>query len=154
MSYNQQTAPDLTACDREPITRLDRIQNFAFLIALANDWTIVRASENVADFFTAEPGELLGARFDSLITDTALHDIRNRMTILAATGSERLFDVELVHGAAAVDLSIHFQGDLLIVEGERSQGAERMEIASMVRAMAARLASAPTLAKFHHDAAR
>jgi len=154
MSDHQHTTPDLTACDREPITRLDRIQNFAFLVAMANDWTIVRASENVADFFKAPPKKLLGARFDALITDIALHDIRNRMAILASTGGERLFDIELIRGMPKVDLSIHFQGDLLIIEGERSQGAERMEAASMVRAMAARLVKAPTLAKFHQDAAR
>ena len=154
MSDYQHTAPDLTACDREPITRLDQIQSFAFLIAIANDWTIVRASENVKDFFRAKPEKMLGARFDVLISDTALHDIRNRMAILASTGGERLFNVDLVRGLPPVDLSIHFQGDLLIVEGERSQGAERMEAASMVRAMAARLAKAPTLDKFHQDAAR
>jgi hypothetical protein len=39
--------PDLTICDREPITRPERIQSFGFLLALSNDWTIVRCSENL-----------------------------------------------------------------------------------------------------------
>jgi len=154
MSNQHDVEPDLIACDREPITRLDRIQTFAFLVALANDWTIIRASENVADFFKSKTDDLLGIRFDVLITPTALHDIRNRMAILPSTGGERMFGIELVAGLPAVDLSIHFQGDLLIVEGERSQDAERTEAASMVRAMAARLARAPTLGRFHQDATR
>ena len=154
MSDQNLLPPDLNACDREPITRLDRIQDFAFLIAMANDWTIVRASENVKSFLKATPDKLLGSRFDVWIAPTALHDIRNRMAILASTGSERLFDVKLVQGMPAVDLSIHFQGDLLIIEGERSQKSEQMEAASMVRAMAARLVKASTLDKFHTDAAR
>ncbi|EIZ78107.1 bacteriophytochrome protein [Novosphingobium sp. Rr 2-17] len=151
---NSDSNPDLTLCDREPITRLDQIQDFAFLVAMANDWTIVRASENCDKFFKATPERLLGTRFDKWISETALHDIRNRMTILASTTGERIFDLRLVQGLPAVDLSIHFQGDLLIIEGERTQKAERMEAASMVRAMAARLGKAPTIAKFHHDAAR
>ena len=35
--------PDLTICDREPITKLDLIQPFGFLLALSNDWTVARA---------------------------------------------------------------------------------------------------------------
>ncbi len=154
MSDRDFSVPDLTACDREPITRLDRIQDFAFLIAMANDWTILRVSENVAAFFAVEPARLLGAHLDGLIAARALHDLRNRMAILASTGAERMFNVELVMGLPAVDLSIHFQGELLIIEGELSQPSEKLEAASMVRAMAARLARAPTLAKFHQDAAR
>jgi light-regulated signal transduction histidine kinase (bacteriophytochrome)/CheY-like chemotaxis protein len=146
--------PSLTVCDREPITRLDAIQNFAFLIAMTNDWTIVRASEGCEKFFKARPEELLGTRFEKWISDASLHAIRNQMAILASTTGERIFDVKLVQGLPPVDLSIHFQGDLLIIEGELTQKAERLEAASMVRAMAARLGKAPTIAKFHHDAAR
>jgi len=35
-------APDLTSCDLEPITRLERIQSFGFLIAVTRDWVICR----------------------------------------------------------------------------------------------------------------
>ena len=154
MSDRDFSVPDLTACDREPITRLDRIQDFAFLIAMANDWTILRVSANVESFLKAPPARLLGSRFDAWICPTALHDLRNRMAILASTGSERMFGVTLVEDMPPLDISIHFQGDLLVIEGERSQEAEHMEAASMVRAMTARLVKAPTLAKFHTDAAR
>jgi light-regulated signal transduction histidine kinase (bacteriophytochrome) len=54
--------PDLTICDREPITRLDRIQAFGFLLALSNDWTIVRASENLKAFLGLPVEQALGRR--------------------------------------------------------------------------------------------
>lgn len=154
MSEIDQNALDLTVCDREPITRLDRIQSFGFLIALTNDWTIVRVSENIEGFLKADPARLLGSRFDNWITQSALHDIRNRMAIMSSTCGERLFEVKIVPNAPPVDLAIHFQGDLLIIEGERSQKAERMEAASMVRAMTSRLARSPTIDRFHRDASR
>ncbi|MCI9868107.1 GAF domain-containing protein [Rhizobium skierniewicense] len=149
-----QPVPDLTSCDREPITRLERIQDFAFLIALANDWSVTRVSENIENFLKVKPEVLLGARIDPFISAVALQDIRNRLSILGTTGGERLFGIKLVQGMPRVDLAIHFQDDLLIVEGELSKKAERMEAASMVRAMAAKLAKARTIARFHSDAAR
>ena len=146
--------PDLTSCDREPITRHERIQDFAFLIALANDWSVVRVSENIEDFLKVKPEVLLGARLDPFISAVAVHDIRNRLSILGTTGGERLFGIKLVQGMPRVDLAIHFQDDLLIIEGELSKKAEKMEAASMVRAMAARLTKARSTARFHSDAAR
>ncbi|RYE45757.1 MAG: GAF domain-containing protein, partial [Hyphomicrobiales bacterium] len=154
MSEFDVNAPDLTACDREPITRLDRIQNFAFLVAVSNDWTVIRASENLHDFLKLTPEQLLGSRFDTAISGAALHDIRNRMAILSSTGGERLFGIKLVQGRPAMDISIHFKGELLIIEGEWSQKPGGVEAASMVRAMSARLLKAQTIAKFHQDAAR
>jgi len=151
---NHNVEPDLSACDREPITRLDHIQNFGFLIAMTNDWTIVRVSENVEAFLKVKPEKLLGSCIDRWISPTALHDIRNRISILGATVNERIFHLKLVQGLPSIDLAIHVQGDLLILEGEHSQKAERLEAASMVRAMAARLAKSKTLTKFHHEAAR
>jgi light-regulated signal transduction histidine kinase (bacteriophytochrome) len=147
--------PDLTICDREPITRLDRIQSFGFLVALSNDWTIVRASENLKAFLGVAVEQALGTRFDSLISDQATHDIRNRMAMLFSTGAERLYGVRLLAGRQqAFDLCLHLTSDLLIIEGEESQPDGGLEAASMVRAMIARLAQADTLEAFQRSAAR
>src|ERR1700722_5554502 len=147
--------PDLTICDREPITRLDRIQSFGFLVALSNDWTVVRCSENLKAFLGVSAEQALGRRFDSLISEQATHDIRNRMAMLFSTGAERLYGVRLLAGKErAFDLSVHLASDLLIIEGEESQPDSRMEAASMVRAMIARLAQADTPETFHRNAAR
>jgi light-regulated signal transduction histidine kinase (bacteriophytochrome)/CheY-like chemotaxis protein len=147
--------PDLTICDREPITRLDRIQSFGFLVALSNDWTVARASENLKAFLGLSFEQALGRRFDSLISEQATHDIRNRMAMLFSTGAERLYGVKLLAGSQQTfDLCLHLTSDLLIIEGEESQPDSRMEAASMVRAMIARLAQADTLEAFHRSAAR
>jgi light-regulated signal transduction histidine kinase (bacteriophytochrome) len=147
--------PDLTICDREPITRPERIQSFGFLLALSNDWTIVRCSESLKAFLAVSPEQALGQRFDSLISEQATHDIRNRMAMLFSTGAERLYGLRLLAGRKrALDLCVHLSNDLLIIEGEDSQPDGRMEAASMVRAMIARLAQAPTLEAFHRNAAR
>jgi light-regulated signal transduction histidine kinase (bacteriophytochrome) len=147
--------PDLTICDREPITRLDRIQSFGFLVALSNDWIVARASENLSAFLGLSFEQALGRRFDSLISEQATHDIRNRMAMLFSTGAERLYGVKLLAGRKqAFDLCLHLTGDLLIIEGEESQPDGGMEAASMVRAMIARLAQADTLEAFHRSAAR
>lgn len=149
-----QSIPDLTICDREPITRLDRIQSFGFLLALSNDWTIARASENAAEMLGTAAEQLIGRPLDTLISRQALHDIRNRMSILQATSSERLYDIGLITPKKRFDLSLHYSGDLLILEGEPSLPQAPMEAASMVRAMIERLKRAKTVADFHRDAAR
>ena len=100
--------PDLTICRPGPITRLDRIQSFGFLLALSNDWTIVRASENLKAFLGVSVEQALGRRFDSLISDQATHDIRNRMAMLFSTGAERLYGVRLLAGRQrAFDICLH-----------------------------------------------
>jgi light-regulated signal transduction histidine kinase (bacteriophytochrome) len=147
--------PDLTICDREPITRPERIQSFGFLLVLSNDWTIVRASENLKAFLGVSAEQALGRRFDSLVSDQATHDIRNRMAMLFSTGAERLYGLRLLAGRKrAFDLCVHLSSDLLIIEGEESQPDGGMEAASMVRSMIARLAQADTLETFHSSAAR
>jgi light-regulated signal transduction histidine kinase (bacteriophytochrome)/CheY-like chemotaxis protein len=147
--------PDLTICDREPITRLERVQSFGFLVALSNDWTVVRASENLKASLGFSAEQALGQRFDSLISEQATHDIRNRMAMLFSTGAERLYGVKLLAGRKrAFDVSVHLANDLLIIEGEESQPDGGMEAASMVRSMIARLAQADTLEAFHRNAAR
>jgi light-regulated signal transduction histidine kinase (bacteriophytochrome) len=91
----------------------------------------------------------------ALFSDQATHDIRNRMAMLFSTGAERLYGVKLLAGRKqAFDLCLHLTSDLLIIEGEESQPDGRMEAASMVRAMIARLAQADTLEAFHRSAAR
>ncbi len=147
-------APDLTICDREPITFFDRIQSFGFLVALSNDWTIVRASANLKEFLEIEAADALGAKLDTIISPAAVNDIRNRMAMLYSTGSERLFDVNLMAKSTLFDINLHFVGELLVLEGELSLAEDKIEAASMVRAMMARLSSAANLSAFHRDAAR
>ena len=148
-----QTA-DLTLCDREPITRLDQVQDFGFLIALSTDWTVVRASANLGEHLGIEAEAAIGLPLGRLLSRAAQHDIRNRMSMLDTTGSERLYALKLMPGRKLFDLSLHFADDLLVIEGEPARTESGAEAASMVRAMAARLAKTTSLDLFHRDAAR
>ncbi len=148
-------AVDLTSCDREPITRLGRIQDFGFLVALASDWTVVRASENLASFLGTSAADALGRPIEDLIDPLALHDIRNRVTVLRGdSGVERLYGVTLSPGQPLFDIAVHRADQLLVIEGERSGATDRMDAASLVRTMVARLEAKPALQAFHSDCAR
>jgi light-regulated signal transduction histidine kinase (bacteriophytochrome) len=54
------TPADLTICDREPITRLQRIQTFGFLVAMSSDWVITFVSSNLQSILGVEPAATLG----------------------------------------------------------------------------------------------
>ncbi|WP_426051912.1 HWE histidine kinase domain-containing protein [Brevundimonas sp. SL161] len=147
--------PDLSICDREPITRLERIQGFGFLIALTEDWIIVRASANLEQFVGVAAADAIGIPASALLTKNALHDIRNRLTMLhPATGSERLYDLRLTSDGCLFDVAIHYAGDLLVIEGEPSGAETQLNAASLVRSMSGRLSSQTTIEAFHRDAAR
>ncbi len=149
-----QGLPDLTICDREPITRLDRIQSFGFLLAISNDWTIERASANTLSMLGLAADALIGKPLDTVIDVHALHEIRNRLTLQRARSSVRLYGIGLVSPEKRFDLSLHYSDDLLVLEGEPSPPQDHSEVASMVLAMIERLKRTKTLAEFHRDAAR
>jgi len=59
-------APDLSSCEREPITRLDRVQAFGFLLAVTNDWLVSRASENLSEFLPRSAEAAIGGSVEQL----------------------------------------------------------------------------------------
>ncbi|HMH30673.1 MAG TPA: HWE histidine kinase domain-containing protein [Steroidobacteraceae bacterium] len=146
---------NLTDCDIEPITRLERIQSFGFLIAMSRTWVVVRVSANLEEMLGIKPTAALGTTLDSFADSDSLHEIRNRMTGLSATGGvERLYGVSLIHGRAPFDIAIHYAGELCVLEGEPAGLDSRTDAASLVRKMVARLNSHTSLDAFHQDAAR
>ena len=148
-------APDLSSCDREPITRLDRVQTFGFLLALTNDWLVSRASENLSEFVPLTAEAVIGGHVDRIIGREALHEIRNRLAMLhPATGSERVYGLTLMPGGPLYDLAMHYSDGLLVIEGERAGPGDRTDAASLVRTMVGRLHSHGELEGFHRDAAR
>jgi light-regulated signal transduction histidine kinase (bacteriophytochrome) len=146
---------DLSVCEREPITRLERIQSFGFLLAMSRDWTITRVSANVEEMLGVKVRDALGAHLDDLVDRESLHEIRNRLVGLSiAGGVERMYGIKLVEGRAPFDLAIHYAGDQCVLEGEPAGLDSRMDAASLVRKMVARLNTLPSLDAFHRDAAR
>lgn len=147
--------PNLTSCDLEPITRLERIQSFGFLLAVSRVWVVDRVSANSEEMLGIKPAAALGTILDSFADSESLHEIRNRMTGLAASGGvERLYGVPLFSGRTPFDIAIHDAGKLWVLEGEPAGLDSRTDAASLVRKMVARLNTHVSLEAFHQDAAR
>jgi len=153
VDHGQKIEPDLTLCDQEPITLLEQVQSFGFLLAVANDWSIVRASANLGEMLGLDPATVLGQRLDRTLGSEAVQKLRLSMASLTAVGNQRIFGVDLRPGRGLFDLNLHLTGDVMVVEGEPAKG-DPVEAVTMVRAMMARLARSATLGDFHHDAAR
>jgi light-regulated signal transduction histidine kinase (bacteriophytochrome) len=109
----------MTFCDLEPITRLERIQSFGFLLALSRDRIVSRASANLEQMLEIDPRVALGESLDAPVDRESLHDIRNRMSGLLLTGCvERIYGVSLVKGRKPFDIAVHYAGDFIVFEGE------------------------------------
>ena len=139
VSHGLTTEPNLTLCDQEPITFLENIQGFGFLLAVANDWSIIRASANLHEMLGLDPAKALGQRLDQTLSAQAVQVLRRSMASLTSLGSQRIFEVELLPGRGLFDLNLHLSGGLMVLEGEPSNG-DPAEAVSTVRAMMARLA--------------
>lgn len=134
------TEVDLTNCDREPIHMLGSIQPIGFLLALSSEWTVRRASANVAEHLGQPVDALLGAALRELFTREAMHQIGGRMHMLrGATAVERLFGVVLQEGGRPYDLALHLSGEQIVLEGEPSDLEDALEAGTTVRGMIARL---------------
>ncbi|MFM2371715.1 MAG: hypothetical protein RIS85_1437 [Pseudomonadota bacterium] len=147
-------AVDLTNCDREPIHILGAIQPNGFLIALTADWIVSRASANLSEFIGYEFADVLGMPLRHLFTAQAVHDLRNRMTILRSADSvERVFGISLVEGKGPFDVAVHISAGYYIIEAEPSRGSIG-DVTGVVRSMFARLDQCHDLATFYREGAR
>ena len=145
---------DLTNCDREPIHILGAIQPIGFLIALTSDWLIARVSANTASFIGLGPDELIGRPLADVLAKRAVHDLRNRTTMLRGPDAvERVFNIELIDGARRYDVALHFSNSNIILEAEPASG-EHGDASGTVRSMITRLDQCLDLAAFLREGAR
>jgi light-regulated signal transduction histidine kinase (bacteriophytochrome) len=146
---------DESLCAQEPITRLERIQSFGFFLGMSRSWIITRASANLDALLGIEARSALGMTLDQLIDKESLHEIRNRMAGLSIVGGvERVYGLKLIDGRSPFDIAVHYAGDLIVLEGEPAGLESRVDTASLVRKMVARLNTMSSLDAFHSDAAR
>lgn len=145
---------DLTNCDREPIHVLGSIQPFGFIVAVAADWTVVRVSANLAAYTGRTPDQALGATLDKIFDTLAVHEIRNRVTLLrGADAVERIFGLRLQKDGPLFDLAVHFSGTALVIEAEPHHG-EALDAVNQVRTLMSRLTQMDSIAAFQREAAR
>lgn len=147
--------PDLGICDREPIHLLGAIQSFGFLIAVSTDWLVSRASENLAEHVGLGWEEACGRPLDRVLSEEAVHDIRNRLAHLQGEDSvERLLRVRLKPDLPEYDMAIHFSHNMIIIEGEPSGPVGHEDIGITVRSMMMRQSQAASMQNFRLSAVR
>lgn len=147
--------PDLTLCDREPIHLLGAIQSFGFLLAVSSDWLVGRASENLIDHLGTSWDAAIGQPLDKIVSEDAVHDIRNRIAYLQGEDSvERLLRIQLRPGLPEYDVAIHFSHSMIIIEGEPSGPAGHEDIGITVRSMLMRQSQASSMQNFRLNAVR
>ncbi|KRB85803.1 two-component system sensor histidine kinase/response regulator [Sphingomonas sp. Root710] len=147
--------PDLTICDREPIHLLGAVQSFGFLIAVSSDWLVSRVSENIADHLGTAWDDAIGQPFERLVSQQAVHDIRNRIAYLQGEDSvERLLRIQLKPDLPEYDVAIHFSQSMIIIEGEPSGPAGHEDIGITVRSMLMRQSQASSIQNFRLNAVR
>lgn len=150
-------AVDLTNCDREPIHLPGAVQSFGCLFAVSADWMIARVSASIEPLSGQSPDNLLGRPADVLLTDHAIHALRNRLTMLRSDdANERVFGLTLFVGRpdSRFDCAIHRSGDHIVVEAEPSEVDAPRDPGGLIRGMVSRLDSAPNMAGFLQEGAR
>ena len=145
---------DLTNCDREPIHLLGAIQPIGFLLAVSEQWMIVRASANLAGFLGLTAEEAIGRPLDGLFGAAAVHGLRNRVAMLRGEDAvERIFGCTLRDDLAAFDVALHITGGEIVIEAEPATD-EHGDATNTVRSMIARLDQAGSLEAFLNEGAR
>jgi light-regulated signal transduction histidine kinase (bacteriophytochrome)/CheY-like chemotaxis protein len=148
-------AVDLTNCDREPIHIPGSIQKFGFLLTLLSDFTIVIASDNVADHLGATHASVLQRPLTEVFSEGAVEKIRARVDYLSGPDAvERMFGVVLQEGGKPFDVAIHFSGAYLVVEAEPSVDEPDVNSGEMVRLMLGRVRKTRGLTELAQEAAR
>ncbi len=151
---NDTSPVDLTNCDREPIHILGAIQPIGFLLAVTADWMVARASANLADYLGVAPDEVIGRPLAGLLTSPAMHELRNRTTMLRGPDAiERVFGIALIEGGPRFDVALHLSAGQVVIEGEPSSG-EIGDVTGMVRSMIARLDQCADMTAFFREGAR
>ncbi|GAA4034884.1 HWE histidine kinase domain-containing protein [Sphingomonas rosea] len=105
-------------CALEQIQFLGEIQPHGFLIELASDWLVRRASANVVDYFGESSEAMVGRSAADLLGRRCLHDIRSELQVSQGASPHVLSGVAIDSCAHKLDLSVHIIGDSVVIEGE------------------------------------
>ncbi|QJR79501.1 GAF domain-containing protein [Alteromonas pelagimontana] len=117
---NYPQSVDLTNCDKEPIHLLGNVQQFGCFIALRADWLIAYCSANTEEYFGCIPDELIGDGIKNWLDKETLHHVRSGLQSSMITGrNERLFNLRIAKTSIPVEVSIHHNGEFIILEFEK-----------------------------------
>ena len=131
------------------------MQPFGFLLTLLSDFSIVIASDNVADYLGADFSDVLQRPLTEVFSEAAAAAIRARADYLSGPDAvERMFGLELQPGGKLFDVAIHFSGAYLVVEAEPSVTEVGVNSSELVRLMLGRVRKTRGMAELAQEAAR
>src|SRR5262245_24990742 len=112
-------APDLAACDREPIHIPGSIQPHGFLLAADEaKWIVRHASENVPALLGRELINVLGHSIDDVLGRTTSQRVRTAAAEALFSRRAVFIDTVLLNGATFA-LVAHRHAGSVLLEGER-----------------------------------
>ena len=131
------------------------IQPIGFHLRLSSDWLVTAVSANIGDFLSAGSSDCLGRPVTELLSEDAIHDIRNRMALLRSDQSiEHLLEFALAGDGQPFDLSIYRAGEGFGIDAEPSDGHGLGDATGIVEGMLARVATADDVESLCNETAR
>lgn len=143
----------LTTCESEPTRTPGCIQAHGVLLALRpSDLTILQASENTARFFTDPPEALLGQSISRVIGQDKTVQLNELLSSEPVERSvKHAFSMLAIDGTTALDVSLHTNGGVLILEFEathRNAEQDGRDYFEIVKAAICHIQAANSLRNF------
>lgn len=140
---------DLTNCDKEPIHKLGKIQNYGGLLGFSENWEVVYCSENISSFCDLSVKQCIGKfGHEIFLPEIMLKLKQSFIDIIEEDQTERLFGEFLFGQQDIYDISIHFSANIIVVEFEYHQALVPKNSLSNVRSALKTLSRMPTLESF------
>lgn len=137
------------------MTKPQLIQPTGFHLRLSSDWLVNAVSSNIGDYLSLPADKALGQKITSLLSDDAIHDVRNRMALLRSEATvEHLLHVPLVSGGKKFDLSIFRDGEGFAIDAEPSESHAFGDATGIIEGMLDRIAGAREVESMADEAAR
>ncbi|UHG90467.1 ATP-binding protein [Spirosoma oryzicola] len=149
---------DLTNCDREPIHILGSIQSYGYLLAIQPDtYSIVHASDNIAELLGSSPDQLMGKPLDRALAETNLpvNALIEFLNVGRRNGSwEGLNPQAFTLNETSWNLIVHQHEGLIVLEWEPAGDSNILTNQQLVAQALTEVQSSRTLADLLHNTAQ
>jgi light-regulated signal transduction histidine kinase (bacteriophytochrome) len=140
---------DLTNCDKEPIHKLGKVQQYGGLLGLSENWQIVFCSHNIEKFSKWTSDDCLGKAAEQILLPETIAKCKEAIASNADSDqTQRLFGEYVFSRNEFYDLSIHLSGDIIVIEFEHHQPLVNKNSLSNVRSRLRQLSQTDNLDSF------
>ncbi len=131
------------------------IQPIGFHLRLSSDWCIDAVSANIGAFLRVSTDAIAGQPVTNIFSETAVHDIRNRMALLRGDEAvEHLLRLVLVDGGEPFDLTVYRSGEGYGLDAEPCRERGFGDATGIIEGMLARVDEGDDTARLCEQAAR